>query len=515
MKELSGRITLYANYSEKELLSGTVDEQGERILGILKDNTFQALHDRNEKETRYLIDYMYGDQDIKFKTKKTRTDINNTGVENWAYAFVDWKKTFLLGKPVQYAPVNDSSNAEIIELNNYMAYEDKNVLDMDLWEDVLACGRAFRYTNSTKITDEDEAPFELVNLDPWKCEVVYSSGINKEQLCSYIQTKMTETREVFNKIDKIMEIKEFPYSEWTVYTRNTCFIINNKGGNWSITKKIPLILNEHIITEYYLNKRRIGIIELGKDIFDNINYVENLDLDDIEQFVNSIMVFTNASVDKEGMDSIKEYGAVSIKSTEQKRASVEILQSRLKSLDTQIFYLRKISALHQILSVPQASSSGEVSNAETGKAVLTGQGFTSASVRVAGEDMAFKSGDKQSLKTILKICKRNPKSKIKNLKVSDIEIKLTKDLTDNLLTKTQALINLQTANIPPEVRNQIVNLFSDPVNVTKLQEDYEKAREKVQGAIDELNKGSNNNENKINEQNNKIQDTLENEKQEQ
>jgi hypothetical protein len=326
---------------------------------------------------------------------------------------------------------------------------------------------------------------------------------------------MTETREVFNKIDKIMEIKEFPYSEWTVYTRNTCFIINNKGGNWSITKKIPLILNEHIITEYYLNKRRIGIIELGKDIFDNINYVENLDLDDIEQFVNSIMVFTNASVDKEGMDSIKEYGAVSIKSTEQKRASVEILQSRLKSLDTQIFYLRKISALHQILSVPQASSSGEVSNAETGKAVLTGQGFTSASVRVAGEDMAFKSGDKQSLKTILKICKRNPKSKIKNLKVSDIEIKLTKDLTDNLLTKTQALINLQTANIPPEVRNQIVNLFSDPVNVTKLQEDYEKAREKVQGAIDELNKGSNNNENKINEQNNKIQDTLENEKQEQ
>ena len=44
---------------------------------------------------------------------------------------------------------------------------------MDLWDDVLACGRAFRYTNSTKITEEDEAPFELVNLDPWKCEVVY------------------------------------------------------------------------------------------------------------------------------------------------------------------------------------------------------------------------------------------------------------------------------------------------------------------------------------------------------
>ena len=124
MKELSGRVTLYANYSEKELLKGTREEQGQKILGILKDDTFQSLHEYNAKETRYLIDYMYGDQDIKFKTKKTRTDINNTGVENWAYAFVDWKKTFLLGKPVQYAPVNDASNNEIIELNNYMAYED-------------------------------------------------------------------------------------------------------------------------------------------------------------------------------------------------------------------------------------------------------------------------------------------------------------------------------------------------------------------------------------------------------
>lgn len=512
MKPLSGRKTLYASYTEKELLQGSREEQGQKILNIIKDSDFQALHDINVKETNYLIDYMYGDQDIKNKTKKTRTDINNVGVENWAYAFVDWKKTFLLGKPVQYAPINDSSNEEIIELNNYMSYEDKNILDMDLWEDVLACGRGFRYSNSTKITDEDEAPFELVNLDPWKCEVVYSSGINKEQLFACVQTEMEQLVEVFDENANQIVIQPKKYSEWTVYSRNACFVIDDKDNEWKVSSSKPLILNEHIITEYYLNKRRISIIELGKDIFDNINYVENLDLDDIEQFVNSIMVFTNASVDKEGMDAIKEYGAVSIKSTEQKKASVEILQSRLKSLDTQIFYLRKINALHQILSVPQASNSGEVSNAETGKAVLTGQGFTSASVRVAGEDMAFKSADKQSLKTILKICKRNPKSNIKNLKVSDIEIKLTKDLSDNLLTKTQALMNLQSANIPAEVRNQIVNLFSDPVNVTKLQRQYEQEKMNIEN---KLLKNSNNNENGINEQNNKITNTNEIEKQEQ
>lgn len=507
--ETHGRTCIYANYTEKELLSGTREEQGKKIIEILNNVKFSGIHEQNAKESKYLEDYMYGIQDIRFKTKKTRTDINNTNVENWAYAMVDWKKTFLLGKPVQYAPINDVSNEEIIELNNYMSYENKNYLDLELWEDVLVTGRGFRYNNSTKITEEDESPFEIINLNPHRTEVVYSSSINKEQLCTFVQTKMVSFEEEYNEIEKTMETKEIPYNEYTVYTRNACFVINDKKDKWSITKSIPLILKEHIVTEYYLNRRRMGIIELGKDIFDDINYVENLDLDDIEQFVNSIMVFTNAEVNKEGMEAIKEYGAVSIKSTEQRKASVEMLQSRLKSLDTQIYYLRKISALHSILSVPQASNDGTL-NAETGKAMLTGQGFTSSSIRVEGEELAFKQGDKKSLKTILKICKRNPKSKIKNLKVSDIEIKLSRDLSENLLTKTQALMNLATANIPPEIRNQVINLFSDPVAVTKLQEQYEEEKRKIQQEI--ANK-SNNNENKVNEQNNNIKKVQENDKQ--
>ena len=331
-----GRTTIYANYTEKELLSGSREEQGEKIIGILKDIKFQGLHEQNEKDTRYLIDYMYGDQDIKFKEKKTRTDINHTGVENWAYACVDWKKTFLLGKPVQYAPINDVSNEEIIELNSYMTYENKQMLDLEIWEDVLSCGRGFRYNNSDKATDEDETPFEIINLDPWKVEVVYSSGINKEQLLSYVQTKMVDYIEQYNEIKKVDEKVPVEYNEYTVYSRNAQFVITDKNGDWTIESSKPLILKEHIVTEYYLNRKRMSIIEIAKDIFDDINNVENLDLDDMEQFVNSIMVFTNAEVNKEGMDAIKEYGAVSIKSTEAKKASVEILQSRLKSLDTQI-----------------------------------------------------------------------------------------------------------------------------------------------------------------------------------
>lgn len=501
---MNGRTTIYANYTEQEFLSGTIEEQGKKAIDVLKNSI--SIHDINKEDTLYLIGYMYGDQDIKNKVKITRTDINNKSVENWAFAFIDWKKTFLLGKPIQYAPINDIAKEEITTLNKYNTYEDKHWLDIDLYEDVLACGRGFRYSNTSKVTEEDEAPYELINLDPWDTEVVYSSSINKEQLGSYIKTNMSHIVKQINTETNKMEDVTVYYDEYTFYSRKRMFKINNKDGEFSVVDTKPLILNEHIITEYYNNKMRMGIIELGKDIFNDINYVENLDMDDIESFVNSIMVFTNAEINEDGMNSIKEYGAVSIKSTDQKKASVEILQSRLKSLDTQIFYLRKINALHNILSVPQAQNAGEVSNAETGKASLTGQGFTSASIRVEGEEQAFKKCDRNSLKTIIKICKRYPDSGIINLKVSDIESKFSRDMSENILVKTQALMNLMSANIPPEIRNSVIGLFSDPVAVTKLQETYEKEKQKLE---EELKKSTTSNDNKVLEQNNNLTKTNE------
>lgn len=511
--ETFGRHTIYANYTEEQLLSGSVKKQGEKVIDILVNSI--SLHDINHNETIYLRDYLYGDQDIKFKVKKTRTDINNKRVENWAYAFLDWKKTFLLGKPIQYAPVNDVNNEEISKLNSYNIYEDKQALDLDIYEDIFIAGRGFRYNFGSPMNDEDEAPFESINAPFEDTEVVYSSSINHEQLLSYIKSSKKYICTQLNTETGLVEQMEKNYDEYNVYTRKNMFVINNKDtSNFVVVKTKPIIINEHVITEYYLNRKRMSLLEIGKPIFDDINYVENLDLDDIEAFVNSIMVFTNAEVNQASMEAIKEYGAVSIKSTDQKKASVEILQSRLKALDTQIYYLRKLSALHNILGVPQATNNGDVSNAETGKAFLTGQGFTSASVRVEGEEQAFKRCDRNSLKVILKICKNTANSGIISLKVSDIESKFSRDLSDNLLNKTQALLNLTTAQIPPEIRNQVIGLFSDPVSVTKLQEQFQEEQRQLQQEIfNRQNENTSNNDNKVNEQNNKIQDTKENDKQ--
>ena len=61
---------------------------------------------------------------------------------------------------------------------------------MDIYDDILTCGRGFRYVNTDKPNNEDEAPFELLNLEPEYTDIVYSSGLRKEQLFAFIETQL-------------------------------------------------------------------------------------------------------------------------------------------------------------------------------------------------------------------------------------------------------------------------------------------------------------------------------------
>ena len=123
-----GRTTIFANYTEKEILSASEEKRQEIILDIISNST--TIHNRNKLETKYLRDYYNGIQDIYVEKQKiTRTEIDNKTVENWAYAFVDFKKCWLLGKPIQYVQLDDSGEKEVSLLNKYCRYENKKAKD--------------------------------------------------------------------------------------------------------------------------------------------------------------------------------------------------------------------------------------------------------------------------------------------------------------------------------------------------------------------------------------------------
>ena len=83
-------------------------------------------------------------------------------------------------------------------------------------------------------------------------------------------------------------------------------------------------------------------------------------------------------------------------------------------------------------------------------------------------------------------------------------------MSDNLLVKTQGLLNLLSADIPREYALPIINLFSDSNAVVKAMQD------KFGDQATQQNAGNKNNTNindKTNNQNNKLNNVIENENQ--
>ena len=58
-----GRQVIYANYTEKQLLSGTPEDIKNKVLDIIVNSV--NIHEQNKLEIRYLKAYLYGDQKIK------------------------------------------------------------------------------------------------------------------------------------------------------------------------------------------------------------------------------------------------------------------------------------------------------------------------------------------------------------------------------------------------------------------------------------------------------------------
>ena len=180
-----GRTTIFSEFTEDQILSGTIAEQAENIRKILINAI--PIHNSNKEHSLYLLDYYRGNQDIyRDKQKHTRPEINNKTVENWAYAFIDFKKSFLLGKPIQYVNLGGENNDEISILNDFVRCAGKKSKDIDLYEDILVTGRGYRAIFKN-IKKDAEIPFEIINCDPARTEVVYSSKMGNEQLFSFAE----------------------------------------------------------------------------------------------------------------------------------------------------------------------------------------------------------------------------------------------------------------------------------------------------------------------------------------
>ena len=439
-------------------VSVTEDELDETVIAdVLK--IALPVHLDNVKEIKFLRAYKNGIQDILVKHKKVRPDINNIVIENNVWHVVEFKKGYVFGDPIQYVQRLDANDDELGALNKYMINNGKTSEDKDLAEDFYTFGTAHRIILPYW---EKNKPFKIKNLKAENAFSVYSTDVFATKLMGcYLMAKSDELYEIM------------VYTRFGVYTFEWKKTKSNKDSiKLTLLKVEPNPLGRIPIIEYKLNKNRLGLVELIKSMADSLNKITSADLDDIDQFIQSLLVFINQDITKDEFIDMIEMGAVMLSDSvgTQLKADLKLLSQKLEHSETKVLYTRIYENMLTIAGVPKMSDKS--SGGDTGLARMAGEGWIMADDRAKQDELAFKLAEREMLEIALDICKIKSDSGIKKLEVSDLDIKFTRNKSDNMLVKTQSLVNLKNAKVPPEVAFAVVGLFSDPNEVVKQARAY-------------------------------------------
>lgn len=472
-----GRRKLLSSYTKSEINEKTLAEILPQVL---------REHELNASEIDYLYNYYKGKQPILDKTKIVRPEINNITLENHAFEIVEFKKSYVYGEPIQYVQKGEKEgekiNPEISLLNKFMESEDKSSLDKELSEWQYICGTAYRWIEVDKEDEEDEAPFEMSVPDPRRTFVVYNSGIKEYPLFSGYISYFTKNIMTDNQIPKVVN-----YREVTVYTDKYKYIFSEeeKQNEFKVMPQAipvsedmvtayPLEISGQRIIEYPLNNSRLGLIELVMSDLEAINKIKSADLDGIDQFIQSLLVFVNQEIDLPTFKKLVANGAIQVSSSDpNKPADVKLLTNQLTHTETKVVSDDRYESMLSIVGIPRLNH--KASGGDTGQARLLGEGWTMADERAKQDELSFKKSERKMLKLVINICKYKTKDKdekIENLKLSDIDIKFTRNKSDNLLVKTQGLMNMKDSQVPPEVAFVTCGLFSDPNDVYQKGKEY-------------------------------------------
>lgn len=455
-----GRIKIY---SDEEVITA------KNVKNVLSDAL--NVHRQNSLRCDYLYHYYKGRQPILERTKEIRPEICNKIVENRANEIVSFKVGYLCGEPIQY--VSRGSTPETSEgvskLNDAMLLCGKSTKDKELVEWMYICGTGYRmimpntpYIASEIVpklqnrrTDfsEDEAPFDIYTLDPRNAFVVYHSGLGEKPLMGVKQVKKKDGEVIYS-----------------VYTNTHYFELKsaNDIGGVELTTALERPLGAIPIIEYPLNNARLGAFEIVEPVLNALNEIQSNRVDGIQQFVQSLIVLTNAEIDDEAAKVLRDAGLIKLKSVGENKASIEIIAEQLDQQQTQTLVDYLYQTLLNIVGMPNRN--GGTSTSDTGSAVVMRDGWESAEARAKSDELMFKDSERQFLKIALKIIRATTGT---SLTLADIETKFTRRNYENILAKSQVLTSmLANDKIDPLLAFTHCGLFSDPEDAATMSKQY-------------------------------------------
>lgn len=413
-------------------------------------NTAKAKHNKNKQEIDFLMNYYKGDQPILNKTKPVRSEINNTIVVNHAQMATRDIVGYFLGSPIQYVQSGKSNRQDQVDdLNRYIKYEDKASVDKEIGDYQSICGTAYRiiYTDGEF---KDDVPFEDRVLDPSTTFVVYENDISEQPLVGVTYYDVCDQK------GNYVGTKFYIYTSIGQFTA-----ITGKDGKLSADKISDLKqydMGGVPIIEYPNNMHRIGDWELVLGVMDSINDLHSGRFDDIDQIVQSLLVFLNAEIDAETYDEMREKGVVMIKNTNGSNTDIKNISNPLDQTGIGSYSQELEELLYALIGIPSRNNRGG-GGGDTGQAVELRDGWANLEIIARNKELVFRKSEKRMLKIMLNAFNIDRSDK---LSLMDVDIKFSRNKSNNLIVKTQGLSTLMaTKTLSPTDCLTIVDLVSD------------------------------------------------------
>ena len=521
---LKGRKKIYTNYINKSQIN-------DNMVGyqVLDDNNIVdalnlalKIHYQNAEEIRFLLGYHNGMQSILQRVKEVRPDVDNKVIVNYASTFTRDIIGYTFGKPMQYVArrsddvsketEGEDSNPvkeEVRLLNDYAEMNDKSASDQEKATNCSIYGVAHRAVFARNTDNEDDAPYYYLNLDSESAFVAYSSQLDREPVfaCTYAKSYgVNEANYVLFTVyttDKIYVFK-VPFASGTAYDSYVQATVTRGNIVSGFPKPNPLGMIP--IIECENNQFRMGHWETAITLMDAINKLASDSVNDVEQFVNAILVAINAEFSEDQMKNVRENKYAEIVSRQGLNADLKYIQAQLDGSSVEQLRQYLEDCLRAIVGIPDRKTRGG-GGGDTGDAVKLRDGWADMEVVARTTETFNKKSEKKELKIILKILK--DLKKISKTSMINVDIKYPRNKTDNLNSKVTAYAALLgTETVAPSDALEIVDITSDNEEVIKRGEEYWKKKKeenfeeqqkqlqlqaKLKGANDATQEGGNEN----------------------
>lgn len=453
---LAGRRKIFIDVDN--INAGNIEEV---VRDVLK------VHARNAEEIKYLMDYERGISPIHNRVKQGRTDVDYRINENHAAEIKTFKVGYVFSSPITLVQraVEDNEHSDdddkrVARLNEMLFEQNKAAKDKQLAEDFSICGVGYRMALPKRRDDGGVSPFDILPLNPMTTCVAYSNDVYQDRVLgiSYIVKSDGSTR--------IGAYTNTHYYELTG---------SSLGGELRLISERPNGIGAVPIIEYRADEQRMGCFEKVLDLLDALCILTSDRVNGLSQFVQNILWADNVTVTEEQKTAVKQGGWLFTKSDSNTKATIQYLTQQLDQTSAQSLV---DWTYEQVLQITGTPARGKSTGGNTGQAIVLSNGWSIAETAAKNTEVVFKDSEFEFLAVILRILAndRNVDSEMKTLRLSDIDVKFSRNKTDSLLVKVQALQGQLDAGIDPLTAIKTCDLYSDPQQVFVDSKPYMEAK---------------------------------------